>query len=80
MAKPAVLAPRLEAAFRRYTGITLSRRWLAEHVWGGAIAADSRAIDMLVGDVRKTLPKGERIETVRGAGYRLSTRGKEQGT
>ena len=70
MAKPRVLAPRLLAAFRRYQGIVLTRFWLARVVWGGAVAADSRAIDLLVGGVRKTLPSGECIETVRGGGYR----------
>lgn len=75
MVKPQVLAPRLLAAFRRYAGVTLPRPWLAAHVWGGAIAADSRAIDLLVGQVRKALPRGERIQTVRGAGYRLRRKG-----
>ena len=78
MASPQILAPRLLAAFRLYASVTLSRPFLARVVWANSITAESRAIDLLVGQVRKTLPKGERITTERGIGYRFRIGGKEQ--
>ena len=70
MARPQVLAPRLLDAFRRYPGVTLSRGWLAVHVWDGGVSPSSRAIDVAVGELRRGLGGGEKIEAVPGCGYR----------
>lgn len=60
----------LQRAFELHAGVTLTRAWLAEHVWRGRLARDSRAIDVEVVELRRRL-KGGRIETVTGAGYRF---------
>lgn len=61
----------MEAAFRDYQGVTLTRSWIVAHVWDATIGSESRAIDVEVGQLRTRLGKGERIESVPGIGYRL---------
>ena len=63
---------RLEAAFRSFEGIVVTRSWLAVYVWREALADDSRAIDVAVGAARRRLQPGERIESVPGIGYKLT--------
>jgi DNA-binding response OmpR family regulator len=56
--------------FMRHPGEVLSKSGLREHVWDYAFADSSNIIEVYVGQLRKKLGGG-RIETVRGAGYRL---------
>ena len=57
-------------------GRVLSREQLLEQVWGydRSIHIETRTVDMHVGQLRKKLKtEGERIITVKNAGYRLDT-------
>jgi len=56
--------------FMRYPGQVLSKTALREHVWDYAFADSSNIIEVYVGQLRKKLGVA-RIETIRGAGYRL---------
>ena len=56
--------------FMRYPGRVLSKTALREHVWDYAFADSSNIIEVYVGQLRKKLGVA-RIETIRGAGYRL---------
>jgi two-component system, OmpR family, response regulator len=56
--------------FMRYQGQVLSKTALREHVWDYAFADSSNIIEVYVASLRKKLGAG-RIETIRGAGYRL---------
>jgi two-component system, OmpR family, response regulator len=56
--------------FMRYPGQVLSKTALREHVWDYAFADSSNIIEVYVGQLRKKLGVG-RIQTIRGAGYRL---------
>jgi len=56
--------------FMRYPGQVLSKTVLREHVWDYAFADSSNIIEVYVGQLRKKLGVA-RIETIRGAGYRL---------
>ena len=59
--------------------VTLSRDHLIQKVQGEGVAVVDRAVDTHVFSLRKKLGKtGERIETVRGLGYRLRS-GEESG-
>jgi DNA-binding response OmpR family regulator len=58
-----------EIFFRRADHV-LSREQLLGHVWGDGVEARSNIVDVYVGHLRKKLGK-ERIESVRGVGYRL---------
>jgi two-component system, OmpR family, phosphate regulon response regulator PhoB len=52
-----------------------SRAQLLDHVWGGSVYVEERTIDVHIRRLRKTLEPHEldgMIQTVRGAGYRLS--------
>ncbi len=52
-----------------------SRTQLLDHVWGGSVYVEERTIDVHIRRLRKTLEPYEldgMIQTVRGAGYRLS--------
>ena len=65
----------LLAEFMRRPGRVLSRFLLLEHAWDAAYENRSNVVDVYVGYVRGKIdrPFGvESIETVRGAGYRLS--------
>ncbi len=54
----------------RQTGEVLSRYELLEHVWDGSYENRSNVIEVYIGYLRDKLGR-DRIETVRGAGYRL---------
>jgi two-component system, OmpR family, response regulator len=56
--------------FMRYPGQVLSKTALRDHVWDYAFADSSNIIEVYVGQLRKKLGV-TRIETIRGAGYRL---------
>jgi two-component system, OmpR family, response regulator len=60
--------------FMRYPGQVLSKTALREHVWDYAFADSSNIIEVYVGQLRKKLGVA-RIQTIRGAGYRLVDRG-----
>jgi two-component system OmpR family response regulator len=60
--------------FMRHPGEVLSKSALREHVWDYAFADSSNIIEVYVSYLRKKLGAG-RIETVRGAGYRLLDQG-----
>jgi DNA-binding response OmpR family regulator len=51
-------------------GRVFSRREIMEHLWDSRYVGDQRACDIHISNVRRKLG-GERIETVRGVGYRL---------
>lgn len=60
--------------FLRNPDRVLTRAQIVEHVWGYDYAGMSNVVDVYVGYLRKKLGEygeGERIETVRGVGYRL---------
>jgi DNA-binding response OmpR family regulator len=56
--------------FMRHPGQVLSKTALREHVWDYAFADSSNIIEVYVGQLRKKFGAA-RIETIRGAGYRL---------
>lgn len=57
----------------RHEGEVLSRASLIEHVWDFAYDGASNVVDVYIGYLRKKLgDAGERIESIRGVGYRLS--------
>jgi DNA-binding response OmpR family regulator len=56
--------------FMRHAGQVLSREQLLSHVWGYDYDPGSNVVDVYVGYLRKKLG-AERIETVRGTGYRF---------
>jgi DNA-binding response OmpR family regulator len=56
--------------FFRHPGQVLSREQILSHVWGYDFDPGSNIVDVYVGYLRKKLGK-ERIESVRGMGYRL---------
>ena len=60
--------------FMRYPGQVLSKTTLREHVWDYAFADSSNIIEVYVGQLRRKLGAA-RIQTIRGAGYRLVDRG-----
>ncbi|HET6604298.1 MAG TPA: phosphate regulon transcriptional regulator PhoB [Xanthomonadaceae bacterium] len=54
-----------------------SRSQLLDHVWGGNVYVEERTVDVHIRRLRKTLePYGHDryVQTVRGSGYRFSTR------
>jgi two-component system OmpR family response regulator len=56
----------------RHKGRVLSRVSLIEHVWDFAYDGGSNVVDVYVGYLRKKLgAEGDRLETIRGVGYRL---------
>ena len=56
--------------FMRHPGQVLSRQQLLSNVWGFDFDPGSNVVDVYVGYLRKKLGR-DRIETVRGMGYRL---------
>ncbi|HLV91208.1 MAG TPA: response regulator transcription factor, partial [Acidimicrobiia bacterium] len=54
----------------RHDGQVMSREQLLSHVWGYDFDPGSNVVDVYVGYLRRKLGK-DRIETVRGMGYRL---------
>ena len=45
---------------------------LLDHVWGAADDVDANVVEVYIGYLRRKLGR-DRIETVRGVGYRLAT-------
>lgn len=60
----------LAEAFFRHAGQVLSRQQLQDQVWGYDHDPDSNVVDVYVGYLRRKLGS-ERVQTVRGMGYRL---------
>jgi DNA-binding response OmpR family regulator len=56
--------------FLRHPGQVLSREQILSHVWGYDFDPGSNIVDVYVRTLRKKLG-AERVETVRGMGYRL---------
>ncbi len=57
-----------------------SRSQLLDYIWGETAYIEERTVDVHIFRLRKALEPyklGQLIQTVRGAGYRLSTRGKQ---
>jgi two-component system phosphate regulon response regulator PhoB len=57
-----------------------SRNQLLDQVWGANVYVEERTVDVHIRRLRKALQLGERdysglIQTVRGTGYRFSSRG-----
>jgi DNA-binding response OmpR family regulator len=74
---PVALTPtemRLLLEFASEPGVVLSRSRLLERVWGCAWGGDTRVVDVHVQRLRTKI--GDRIETVRGFGYKLRTVGR----
>jgi DNA-binding response OmpR family regulator len=61
----------LAETFLRHPGQVLAREQLLSHVWGYDFDPGSNVVDVYVRYLRKKLG-AERIETVRGMGYRLT--------
>jgi two-component system, OmpR family, response regulator len=56
----------------RHKGRVLTRVSLIEHVWDFAYDGGSNVVDVYIGYLRKKLgAEGDRLETIRGVGYRL---------
>jgi two-component system, OmpR family, phosphate regulon response regulator PhoB len=78
--KPVVLGPteyRLLAFFMTHAERVYSRSQLLDRVWGGNVYVEERTVDVHIRRLRKALEDVgyERyIQTVRGSGYRFSTR------
>jgi len=76
--RPIVLGPiefRLLAFLMRHPERVHSRPQLLDRVWGRHAVLDERTVDTHVGRLRQALGadgQGERIQTVRGAGYRFA--------
>ena len=62
----------LAETFLRHPGQVLAREQLLSHVWGYDFDPGSNVVDVYVRYLRRKLG-AERIETVRGMGYRLCT-------
>ena len=61
-------------------GIILSRDQIMQAVWESPVMLESRTIDMHIMSIRQKLGKiGKEIRTVRGVGYRLGDKNKEEG-
>jgi DNA-binding response OmpR family regulator len=60
----------LTETFLRHAGQVLSREQLLSHVWGYDFDPESNVVEVYVRYLRKKLGE-DRIETVRGMGYRL---------
>jgi DNA-binding response OmpR family regulator len=58
--------------FMRHPGHVLSREQLLSHVWGYFFDPGTNVVNVYVSALRKKLG-ANRIETVRGTGYRLQT-------
>ena len=73
--RPVDLSPRefsLLETFLRHPGHALTRDQLLDQAWPFGVAVTPNAVDAYVHYLRSKLgPEGDRIETVRGVGYRL---------
>ncbi|MFG3679954.1 response regulator transcription factor [Micromonospora chalcea] len=56
----------------RRPGEVVSKTELLDHVWDAAVDTAPNAVEVYVGYLRRKIGR-ERLETVRGAGYRLAT-------
>ncbi|MBS0193673.1 MAG: phosphate regulon transcriptional regulator PhoB [Proteobacteria bacterium] len=68
---------RLLHFFMTHAERVYSRAQLLDHIWGGSVYVEERTVDVHIRRLRKTLePWGmdALIQTVRGAGYRLSSK------
>ena len=58
--------------FLSHPGVAFTREQLMSDIWGTVYCGESRTVDMHIRTLRGKLgPYGDRIETVRGVGYRL---------
>ena len=58
--------------FLEHPGVAFTREQLMSDIWGTDYCGESRTVDMHIRTLRGKLgPYGDRIETVRGVGYRL---------
>lgn len=82
--KPVQMGPteyRLLEFFLTHQERVYSRNQLLDHVWGGNVYVEERTVDVHIRRLRKTLTLDNHdrfIQTVRGAGYRFSTKVCEQ--
>jgi DNA-binding response OmpR family regulator len=60
----------LEYLLRR-AGEVVSKTELLDHVWDAALETAPNAVEVYIGYLRRKIGR-ERLETVRGAGYRLA--------
>lgn len=78
--EPVDLGPteyRLLEFFMLHPERAYTRGQLLDHVWGGNVYIDERTVDVHIRRLRKALEPGGQdalIQTVRGTGYRFSTR------
>ncbi|GAA2605071.1 hypothetical protein GCM10009863_18230 [Streptomyces axinellae] len=70
---PAPTEPRLLLEFAANPGIVLDRRTLLRNVWDYGWDGDSRLVGLCVQRLRRKIG-AERIQTVRGFGYKLRRR------
>jgi two-component system phosphate regulon response regulator PhoB len=71
---------RLLRFFMSHPERAYTRNQLLDQVWGANVYVEERTVDVHIRRLRKTLQTGEQdysglIQTVRGTGYRFSTRG-----
>ena len=67
---------RLLHFFMTHAERVYTRTQLLDHVWGGNVYVEERTIDVHIRRLRKTLEPyrlEDRVQTVRGSGYRFST-------
>ena len=62
----------LLAALLSHPGVVLGRDRLLEMVWQGEFAGGTRTVDVHVAQLRAKLGRPDFVETVRGAGYKVS--------
>ena len=61
--------------FLSHPGVAFTREQLMSEIWGTDYCGESRTVDMHIRTLRGKLgPYGDRVETVRGVGYRLEGR------
>lgn len=76
---PIILGPmefKLLSFFMRNPNRVYSRPQLLDRVWGGNVYIEDRTVDVHIRRLRKAIShkdQGQRIQTVRGAGYRFSS-------
>ena len=63
------------AVLARQVGVAVSREQILDEVWGDAYAAQSRAFDVHLAQLRQKLPDPGIIVTIRGFGYRMEHTG-----
>ena len=72
--RPVHLTPReydLLVQLMRSRGVAIYRSVLYERVWGGEPKNDTRTLDLHIQRLRQKLGWADKIETVRGVGYKL---------